>query len=98
MTVDEKLKIEEKVNAIVTRIYGGDGVTFSAKAKKAIKQLEELGLDKKPVCIAKTPASLTDDAKVLGCPKDFTITIRDIKINIFYAVCNSYINCFCCLN
>ncbi len=73
--------IENKVNAIVTKIYGGSGVTFSAKAKKAIKSLEEYGLDKKPVCIAKTQYSLSDNSKLLGRPEGFTVEIKTIRIS-----------------
>lgn len=73
--------IENKVNAIVTKIYGGDGVVFSAKAKKTIKQLVELGLDKKPVCIAKTQYSLSDNPKLLGRPEGFTVEIKTVRIS-----------------
>ena len=78
---DIEQTIEEKINAIVTKIYGGAGVTFSAKAKKAIKQLEELGLDKKPVCIAKTQYSLSDNPKLLGRPEGFTVEMKTIRIS-----------------
>ena len=73
--------IENKVNAIVTNIYGGKGVVFTNKAKKAIKSLEELGLDKKPVCIAKTQYSLSDNPQLLGRPSDFTVEIKTIRIS-----------------
>lgn len=73
--------IENKINAVVTKIYGGDGVTFSAKAKKAIKKFEELGLDKKPVCIAKTQYSLSDNASLLGRPSGFKVNIKTIRIS-----------------
>ena len=73
--------IENKINAIVTKIYGGNGVTFSAKAKKSIKMLSDLGLDKKPVCIAKTQYSLSDNPKLLGRPSDFTVEIKTIRIS-----------------
>ena len=78
---DIEQSIEDKINAIVTKIYGGSGVTFSLKAKKAIKQLEELGLDKKPVCIAKTQYSLSDNPKLLGRPEGFTVEIKTIRIS-----------------
>ena len=80
-TYDVEQSIEEKVCAIVKKIYGGDGVTFSPKAKKTIKQLEELGLDKKPVCIAKTQYSLSDNPKLLGRPEGFTVEIKTIRIS-----------------
>lgn len=73
--------IENKVNAIVTKIYGGKGVTFSPKAKKAIKNLEEYGLDKKTVCIAKTQYSLSDNPKLLGRPEGFTVEIKTIRVS-----------------
>lgn len=78
---DVDASIEDKVNAIVTKIYGGKGVVFSAKAKKTIKQLCELGLDKKPVCIAKTQYSLSDNPKLLGRPEDFTVEIKTVRIS-----------------
>ena len=73
--------IEDKVNAIVTKVYGGDKVVFSNKAKKTIKQLEELGLDKKPVCIAKTQYSLSDKATLLGRPTGFDVEIKTVRIS-----------------
>ena len=73
--------IENKIDAIVTKIYGGEGVTFTNKAKKAIKSLEELGLDKKPVCIAKTQYSLSDNPQLLGRPSGFTVEIKTIRIS-----------------
>lgn len=73
--------IENKINAVVTKIYGGSGVVFSKKAKKAVKRLEELGLDKKPVCIAKTQYSLSDDPSLLGRPEGFTVTINTVRIS-----------------
>ncbi len=78
---DVNSSIEDKVDAIVKKIYGGNGVVFSNKAKKTIKQLEELGLDKKPVCIAKTQYSLSDNASLLGRPTDFTVEIKTIRIS-----------------
>lgn len=78
---DVDMSIEDKINAIVTKIYGGKGVTFSNKAKKSIKKLEDLGLDKKPVCIAKTQYSLSDNPALLGRPSDFTVEIKTIRIS-----------------
>ena len=78
---DVDMSIEDKINAIVTKIYGGDGVTFSNKAKKSIKKLEDLGLDKKPVCIAKTQYSLSDNPALLGRPSGFTVEIKTIRIS-----------------
>ena len=73
--------IEDKLKAIVTKIYGGSGVSFSAKAKKAIAALEKLGLDKKPMCVAKTQYSLSDNASLLGRPEGFTVEINTIRIS-----------------
>ena len=78
---DTEMSIKDKLNAIVTKIYGGSGVAYSKKAEKQIKRLEELGLDKKPVCVAKTQYSLSDDASLLGRPKDFTVTINVVRIS-----------------
>ena len=73
--------IEEKINDIVTKVYGGEGVTFTAQAQKQLKQLTELGFDKLPVCMAKTQYSLTDDPTQLGAPKGFTVTVRNLKVS-----------------
>lgn len=78
---DTEMSIKDKINAIVTKIYGGAGVSYSAKANKAIKQLEELGLDKKPICMAKTQYSLSDNAKLLGRPEGFTVEIGTVRIS-----------------
>lgn len=78
---DTDMTIKEKINAIVTKVYGGDGVSYSKKAEKQIKKLEELGLDKKPVCIAKTQYSLSDDASLLGRPSGFTVNINVVRIS-----------------
>ena len=75
------IDVEEKITTICKEIYGAKDVVFLDAAVENIKRAKENGYNNVPVCIAKTPASLTDDAKVLGCPKDFTITIRDIKIS-----------------
>ena len=73
--------IDKKIEAVATKIYGGDGVIFTPEAKKQIKQLTALGYDKVPVCIAKTQYSLTDDPKKLGAPEHFKITVRNVKIS-----------------
>ena len=78
---DLELSIEEKINKICKEIYGAKDVTFLPDAIGNIKAANDNGYGNLPVCIAKTPASLTDDAKVLGRPTDFTVTIRDIKID-----------------
>ncbi|MCT4585740.1 MAG: formate--tetrahydrofolate ligase [Peptostreptococcaceae bacterium] len=72
--------IEGKIEKIVKKIYGGTGVEFSKNALKEIKNLDQLGYSHLPICMAKTQYSLSDDAKKLGRPTDFKITVRDIKI------------------
>jgi len=73
--------IENKIAAIAREIYGADGVEFTMPARKSIKELVDLGLDKMPICMAKTQYSLSDDATKLGRPSGFTITVREIKIS-----------------
>ena len=73
--------IEEKITAIVQKVYGGKDVNFTANAQKQIKTLTELGYDKLPICMAKTQYSLSDDPSKLGAPKDFTVTVRNIKVS-----------------
>ncbi|MBQ4098107.1 MAG: formate--tetrahydrofolate ligase [Clostridia bacterium] len=73
--------IEEKIESIAKKIYGGDGVIFTDEAKKQIKKLCELGFDKVPVCIAKTQYSFSDDMTKLGAPENFKITVRSVKIS-----------------
>lgn len=72
--------IEEKINHVATKIYRADGVIFTAAAKKAIEEIEKLGKDKLPVCIAKTQYSLSDDPAALGRPENFKITVRDVRL------------------
>lgn len=73
--------ISNKLKAIVTKIYGGDGVTFTTNAKKQIKQLEDWGLDKLPVCVAKTQYSLSDNPALLGAPSGFKINVQDVRVS-----------------
>ena len=75
---DTESSIKEKIEAIATKIYGADGVDYLPKADKEIKNLENIGLGNLPICMAKNQYSLTDDAKKLGRPTGFRITIRDI--------------------
>lgn len=75
---DTESSIKEKIEAIATKIYGADGVDYLPKAEKEIKNLENIGLGNLPICMAKNQYSLTDDAKKLGRPVGFRITIRDI--------------------
>ena len=73
--------IKDKINTIVTKIYGGSGVVYSAKAERQIREIESLGLDKKPVCMAKTQYSLSDNASLLGRPEDFTVTVNTVRLS-----------------
>lgn len=78
---DEKLSIKEKLDIIAREIYRADGVNYTTGAEKAIKEIEAIGFDKLPVCVAKTQYSLSDDPTKLGWPKNFTITVRDVKLS-----------------
>ena len=73
--------IEEKITAIVQKIYGGKDVIFTPNAAKQIAQLTALGYDKMPICMAKTQYSLTDDPTKLGAPTGFTVTVRNVKVS-----------------
>jgi formate--tetrahydrofolate ligase len=73
--------IEEKLNAIATKVYRADGVIVTPAAKKQIQQLTQLGFDKMPICMAKTQFSFSDDAGKLGAPRGFKITVREVKVN-----------------
>jgi len=73
--------IEEKLNAIATKIYHADGVDLTPAARKQMAQLTELGFGNVPICVAKTQYSFSDDAKLLGAPKNFRITVRSLKIS-----------------
>lgn len=75
------LTIEQKIEAIAKEIYRADGVTYTNAAKKALKEIKELGGDKLPVCIAKTQYSLSDNAALLGKPTGFQITVRDLRLS-----------------
>ena len=78
---DENLSVADKLNTIVKEIYGADGVVIEAEARKQIKKLEEMGLDKLPICMAKTQFSFTDDPNVMGAPTGFKITIKDVRVS-----------------
>ena len=78
---DENESILEKIKAIVQKVYGGKDVAILPSAMKQIKMFEEMGLDKLPVCMAKTQYSFSDDATKLGAPEDFTVTVRNVKIS-----------------
>ncbi len=77
---DEKDTIENKLNAICTKVYHADGVVLDANAKKQLAQITELGFDKLPICMAKTQYSFSDNASLLGAPKGFKITVRNLKV------------------
>ncbi len=73
--------IEEKITAIVKKVYGGDGVIVTPAVAKQIKQLTDLGFDKLPVCIAKTQYSFSDDPAKIGAPENFTVTVKNVKVS-----------------
>jgi formate--tetrahydrofolate ligase len=75
---DVQMPIRDKIDAIVRKVYGGDGAEYSAKAERAIKYLESIGLGETPVCMAKTQYSLSDDAAKLGRPTGFRVTVNDV--------------------
>ncbi len=75
------LTVKEKIEAIATGIYGAVGVNYTPPAEKAIAEVQKLGADKLPVCIAKTQYSLSDDPTLLGAPKDFKITVRNVSLS-----------------
>ncbi|HEZ5045216.1 TPA: formate--tetrahydrofolate ligase [Neisseria meningitidis] len=78
---DVELSIKDKIRAIAQKVYGAEDVDFSAEASAEIASLEKLGLDKMPICMAKTQYSLSDNAKLLGCPEDFRIAVRGITVS-----------------
>lgn len=78
---EDELGIEDKISAVVRKIYGGRGAVLLPEAKAQAEHLTALGFDKLPVCIAKTQSSFSDDAKKLGAPEDFTVTVRQIKVS-----------------
>ena len=78
---DLDMTIEEKLNAIATRIYHADGVMLVGNAVKQVKQLEELGFSNLPICMAKTQYSFSDDPSLLGAPSGFTVTVRNLKVS-----------------
>ncbi|MBR5745900.1 MAG: formate--tetrahydrofolate ligase [Clostridia bacterium] len=77
----DELSVKEKIEAVATKIYGGDGVIFAPQALNQIKRLEELGFGNMPVCIAKTQYSFTDDPTKLGAPEGFKIIVRNVKVS-----------------
>ncbi|MBR5720987.1 MAG: formate--tetrahydrofolate ligase, partial [Clostridia bacterium] len=73
--------IENKIKALAETIYGASGVQYTAAAKKTIEEINALGASSLPVCVAKTQYSLSDDPKLLCRPKNFEITVRDLKLS-----------------
>ena len=77
---DEEDSIETKLTKIVTKVYGGKGISLTPAAKRELKELEALGFSNYPICMAKTQYSFSDDAKKMGAPKDFTVNISNLKV------------------
>lgn len=77
----DDLSITEKIEAVVKKVYGGDGITVMPNAKKQIEQIEAMGFAKCPVCIAKTQYSFSDDPTKLGAPENFTVTVKNVKVS-----------------
>ncbi|MBO6301969.1 MAG: formate--tetrahydrofolate ligase [Ruminiclostridium sp.] len=78
---DEKLPVKEKVDILAKEIYRANGAIFTAQAEKALKKIEEIGMDRLPICVAKTQYSLSDDPAKLGKPENYNITVRDVKLS-----------------
>ena len=80
-TYDDDASISDKILAVAQKIYGADGVTYAPAAKKQLAEIEQRGFGKFPICVAKTQYSLSDDAAKLGRPKNFNVTVREVKIS-----------------
>jgi len=78
---DTDMSIKDKIHAVVTKIYGGKGVIYTPRASKQIARLEEFSLDKKPVCMAKTQYSLSDNPSLLGRPEGFEVTVSNVRVS-----------------
>ncbi|MCR4622997.1 MAG: formate--tetrahydrofolate ligase [Clostridiales bacterium] len=74
--------VREKLNTLTTKIYGGDGVEFTADAQKQLREIRKLGYERMPVCVAKTQYSFSDDPALLGAPEHFKITVRSLKLSL----------------
>ena len=81
LTYSDLLSIKEKISAVAKKIYGADGVNYLPAAEKQIAEIENLGFKNLPICVAKTQYSLSDDATKLGRPKNFSVTVREVKIS-----------------
>ena len=79
-TYDWNDTVENKLNAIATKIYGAKNVEYSVDAKSDIKRINNLGLSNLPICVAKTQKSLSDNPDLIGRPRDFTLNVREIQI------------------
>ncbi len=77
----DEMSIEEKINALVQKVYGGNGVILTPKARKEMEQLEEMGFGNLPICVAKTQYSFSDDPTKLGAPENFDVTVRSMKVS-----------------
>jgi formate--tetrahydrofolate ligase len=75
------MSVVEKIRAVSRGMYGADDVAFTKEAEKDLKRIEELGLNRLPVCIAKAPSSLSDDPALHGRPRDFQVTVRNLQVN-----------------
>ncbi|EGO88490.1 formate--tetrahydrofolate ligase [Clostridium botulinum C] len=78
---DQELSIKEKINVIAKEIYGASQVQYDNKAEKEIKDIEDMGLDEVPICVAKTQYSLSDDPTLLGNPKNFKINVKEVRVS-----------------
>ncbi|EES91998.1 formate--tetrahydrofolate ligase [Clostridium sp. K25] len=78
---DQELSIKEKINVIAKEIYGASQVQYDNKAEKEINDIEDMGLDKVPICVAKTQYSLSDDPTLLGNPKNFKINVKEVRVS-----------------
>ena len=78
---ESDLPIKEKIEAVVKKVYGGEGINLTPNAAKQIAELERLGFGSLPVCIAKTQYSFSDDPKKLGAPEGFTVTVKEVKVS-----------------
>lgn len=78
---DENLSLKDKILAVAKEIYGGEGVNYTPQAERQIDELEKLGLDKKPVCMAKTQYSLSDNPALLGRPSGFKVTVKEVRVS-----------------
>ena len=81
MLYEDNLKVIDKINIICKEIYGASNVNFSAKANKDLIEIKKLQLEHLPICIAKTQYSLSDNPKLLGRPKDFEVTVKEMRIS-----------------